>query len=68
MEIKIFVIFLMMNFKGITSNNDVTLSRQKRVFPPPPPFLPSMAFTENAATGVLVAIGEIIFYYVSLYI
>lgn len=63
-EIIIFVIYFMMSFEGINSNN-VTLSRQKRIIPAPPPFLPSMAFTENAATGILVAIGEIIFYYVS---
>lgn len=57
-KILVFVILLVMIFDEINSI-DVTLSRQKRIIPPPPPFLPSMLFTENAATGILVAIGEI---------
>lgn len=54
-----FIIFLFLIIEKVLTAN-VTLSRQKRilpVIPPPPPFLPSMAYSQNSATGVLVAIA-----------
>jgi hypothetical protein len=53
---KSFVIFIFIFVKEVL-NESVTLSRQKRLVPPPPPFLPPLIYTQNAATGILVAIG-----------
>lgn len=53
---KLLLIFSFIFIKEVLSENAI-ISRQKRIIPAPPPFLPPMLFTQNAATGILVAIG-----------
>lgn len=59
---RIFIIFILIFVKEVLCEKNLKkLSRQKRILPvvpPPPPFSPPLLFTQNAATGVLVAIGK----------
>ena len=68
-KVLIFLIFLQEVYcavefdKSLTASRSrkydksLTISRKKRIIPPPPPLFPSILYGYNAATGILCAIG-----------